>query len=353
MKKKQKRFYSNDKRGQKWTEPEVGRPIDFADKYIEPRTQAGQAELDRERRKKGPAFQKTTPGQVVRRVLLVLLGLALLYGGYILMDAWMDLHAMPTTQADTVGANAISTVSLEAKAAKVDSLSLDGAVMLDAMMDDLSSDGYTAACFDIKRADGTVGYASTLGTVAAAGAISSPAGDLRASCQALGKNDLLVLGRIACYKDNVQTSANSDWAVKNGKTAYTDQAGNRYLNPDNSQVYSYIRSLVEECARAGVTVFVLEDTQVPEAAGTFTHNGFADLSKRLTADLGQDVKFLQPVAVNITSTATADLKKEVAEKCAQSPGENQIYTITCPDKSRRAVKQLLDDRGCTCYLISE
>ena len=48
MKKKQKRFYSNDKRGQKWTEPEVGRPIDFADKYIEPRTQAGQAELDRE-----------------------------------------------------------------------------------------------------------------------------------------------------------------------------------------------------------------------------------------------------------------------------------------------------------------
>ena len=78
MKKKQKRFYSNDKRGQKWTEPEVGRPIDFADKYIEPRTQAGQAELDRERRKKGPAFQKATPGQVVRRVLLVLLGLVLL-----------------------------------------------------------------------------------------------------------------------------------------------------------------------------------------------------------------------------------------------------------------------------------
>ena len=77
MKKKQKRFYSNDKRGQKWTEPEVGRPIDFADKYIEPRTQAGQAELDRERRKKGPAFQKATPGQVVRRVLLVLLGLVL------------------------------------------------------------------------------------------------------------------------------------------------------------------------------------------------------------------------------------------------------------------------------------
>ena len=77
MKKKQKRFYSKDKRGQKWTEPEVGRPIDFADKYIEPRTQAGQVELDRERRKKGAAFQKTTPGQVVRRVLLVLLGLVL------------------------------------------------------------------------------------------------------------------------------------------------------------------------------------------------------------------------------------------------------------------------------------
>ena len=91
----------------------------------------------------------------------------------------------------------------------------------------------------------------------------------------------------------------------------------------------------------------------PQAAGTFNHNGFADLSKRLTADLGQDVKFLQPVAVNITSTATADLKKEVADKCTQNPNENQIYAITCPEKSRRAVKQLLDDRGCTCYLITE
>ena len=73
----------------------------------------------------------------------------------------------------------------------------------------------------------------------------------------------------------------------------------------------------------------------------------------VTADLGQDVKFLQPVAVNITSTATADLKKEVADKCTQNPNENQIYAITCPEKSRRAVKQLLDDRGCTCYLITE
>ena len=249
MKKKQKRFYSNDKRGQKWTEPEVGRPIDFADKYIEPRTQAGQAELDRERRKKGAAFQKTTPGQVVRRVLLVLLGLVLLYAGYILMDAWMDLHAMPAAQTDTVDGNTISTVALEAKAAKVDSLSLDGAVMLDAMMDDLSSGGYTAACFDIKRADGTVGYASTLGTVAAAGAVSSPAGDLRSSCQKLGKNDLLVLGHIVCYPDNVQTAANPAWAVKSGKTAYTDPAGNRYLNPDSTEVYNYIRSLVEESCR--------------------------------------------------------------------------------------------------------
>lgn len=112
----------------------------------------------------------------MRRVLLVLLGLVLLYAGYILMDAWMDLHAMPAAQTDTVDGNTISTVALEAKAAKVDSLSLDGAVMLDAMMDDLSSGGYTAACFDIKRADGTVGYASTLGTVAAAGAVSSPPG---------------------------------------------------------------------------------------------------------------------------------------------------------------------------------
>lgn len=331
----------------------MGRPIDFADKYIEPRTQAGQAALDRQRRKKGAAFQKATPAQVVRRVLLALLGLVLLYTGYMLMDAWMDLHAMPAARTDTVDGNTIGTVALEAKAARVDSLSLDGAVMLDAVMDDLSSGGYTAACFDIKRADGTIGYASTLGTVAAAGAVSSPAGDLRSSCQKLGKNDLLVLGRMMCYPDQVQTAANPAWAVSSGKTVFADTDGTRYLNPDKTEVYTYIRSLVEESFRAGVTVFVLEGTELPQAAGTFSHSGFADLSKRLTADLGQEVKFLQPVPVQLTSAKTADLKKEVAEKCARNPGENQIYTITCPEKSRRAVKQMLDDRGCTCYLITE
>ena len=55
----------------------------------------------------------------------------------------------------------------------------------------------------------------------------------------------------------------------------------------------------------------------------------------------------------VRSKAPADLKKEVADKCTQNPNENQIYAITCPEKSRRAVKQLLDDRGCTCYLITE
>lgn len=90
-------------------------------------------------------------------------------------------------------------------------------------------------------------------------------------------------------------------------------------------------------------MFVLEGTELPQAAGTFNHNGFADLSKRLTADLGQDVKFLQPVAVNITSTATAELKKRSGRQMRPNPNENQIYAITCPEKSRRAVKQLLDD----------
>ena len=121
-----------------------------------------------------------------------------------------------------------------------------------------------------------------------------------------------------CATGQCADRCQSGLAVKSGTTAYTDPAGNRYLNPDSTEVYNYIRSLVEESVRAGVTVFVLEGTELPQAAGTFNHNGFADLSKRLTADLGQDVKFLQPVAVNITSTATADLKKEVADKCART-----------------------------------
>ena len=169
----------------------------------------------------------------------------------------------------------------------MDSLSLDGAVMLDAMMDDLSSGGYTAACFDIKRADGTVATPLPWVLWRQPGRYLPLPGDLRSSCQKLGKNDLLVLGHIVCYPDNVQTVANPAWAVKSGKTAYTDPAGNRYLNPDSTEVYNYIRSLVEESVRAGVTVFVLEGTELPQAAGTFNHNGFADLSKRLTATWGR------------------------------------------------------------------
>lgn len=350
---KKKRFYNNKRRGEKWTEPEIGRSIDFADKYVEPKTASADEYYHKSRKKKRFSLEKDSARRGVRRIFMALGCILVVAAGYIIMDVCMEMRSMPAQPEETVDGGVISEMHLEAKGRQVDSLSLDGAVMLDAVIDDISADGYSAVVFDLKRPDGTIGYNSSLATIASVGAVSSPASDLKTSAEKLKANDVLAIGRIACYRDNVLTSASPALALKDGDAVYKDADGNGYLNPDSEEVYQYIKGIVEEAAGMGISVFILDQTDLPEPLGNQHRDGFDALSARLTADLGTEIKYLKPIQATLTSADTDGLKKEAEEKLPVQQKQNEIYSVACSDQNRQAVKEVLDDSGFTCYVIAE
>ena len=66
------------------------------------------------------------------------------------------------------------------------------------------------------------------------GAISSPAAQLEKSVAKLNQADIIPIGRISCYKDNIVALSDLDSAIKSGKSVYKDANGNAYLDPNNS-----------------------------------------------------------------------------------------------------------------------
>lgn len=350
---KKKRFYDNKRRGEKWTEPEVGRSIDFADKYVEPRTVSSAAYDRRARQKKAFAENKLTAKQFFKRCAMVLGCLLLVAAGYLIMDVYMERNAMPAESGEEDAGGVISTVKLDVLSRQIDSLSLDGAVMLDAVIDDVERGGYSAVAFDLKRADGTIGYNSSLATIVSAGAVSSPASDLKASVDKLMQNDLLAVGRMTCYPDNVLTDGSPSLAIQAEGAVYKNDAGSAYLNPDREEVYQYIKNIVEEAAGLGVSVFILDGTELPEEISGQYQDGFDVLVNRLTADLGQDIRYLKPISVSLSAKETKSIEKEVIEKMSRQPGKNEIYSVTCTESNRQAVKQILDEGGYTCYVLAE
>lgn len=159
------------------------------------------------------------------------------------MDLYIDRNAMPETEENTGESVSFSNVNLMLKGMSVQSISLDNSVMLDSVIKSAEDEAYSSVTFDLKRDDGTIGYNSKLATIRAYGAISSPAAQLEKSVAKLNQADIIPIGRISCYKDNIVALSDLDSAIKSGKSVYKDANGNAYLDPNNSTTYNYIKVL--------------------------------------------------------------------------------------------------------------
>jgi len=348
--KKKKRFYNNKKRNSKWTEEEKGRKISFADKYIE--AGSGHDKFDRRRPKeKKPFWSREKLLKLSKNAVLLVLCLVIVGIGYTAMDVFMERSSMPISDKSEEEKTGIRDVVLSFKSREVKTLSLDGAVMLSAVIDDTVEGAYSSLTFDLKRNDGTVGYSSSLATVDTYGAVSSPASQLEKSVAMLLENDILPIGRISCYKDNIMPKADPKTAVKAGSKLYKDSEGNTYLNPDSSAVYDYIKGIVEEVRGMGVTVFILDNCTLPEEISAQYSDGFDILCNKLYNDFGESVKFIEAVNVNITSDTAENISKQADEMLARKPGSSKTFYITA--KSKNKVKQILDDREIKSYIIAE
>lgn len=166
---------------------------------------------------------------------------------------------------------------------------------------------------------------------------------------------------------------------------YTDSKGNTYLNPDSQTAYKYIKDIIAEAADAGITVFVLDGTDLPEAIADEYSGGFDKLAAKLYNDLGTDIKFVKEIDVSLSASdigksenqesneeeranrkAEEDNDEESAdEETTESTTQNKInellpqidtsrevYFITAAaDKAE--TKSVLEDCGISSYILAD
>lgn len=386
---KKKRFYKNIKRGEKWTEEEKGYPVDFADKYISNEgIYTDKFDYMRPKTKKKRRTKEKAKG-LSKKFGIALLCLLIIGIGYTGMDVYMQRHGMLVRYSDLQNQPAegsINEMQLSLKASYEESISMDGSVMLDSVISKLTDGGYNAVMIDIKRDDGSVGFKNALATVDTYGSVAFPATDLKGSVSKLKEQDLLAVGRVYCYMDNLVPQKDRSAAIldSNG-IPYTDSKGNTYLNPDSQTAYKYIKDIIAEAADAGITVFVLDGTDLPEAIADEYSGGFDKLAAKLYNDLGTDIKFVKGIDVSLSAsdigksenqesndeesasrkaeegndeesadeeTTESTTQNKINELLPQIDTSREVYFITAAaDKAE--TKSVLEDCGISSYILAD
>lgn len=337
------RFYDNKSRDQKWTEQPTGRPIDFADKYI-----YGEADSVRRPTYADKVMQQERVQRRKRRILGFVLSIIFICAGYTCTDIYMTRQAVPAEQQikdENSGSGNMSTLKLDLISTKVESISLDNSTMLDAVIKDAQMGGYNSVTFDAKRSDGTIGYASQLASIDTYGAIGNNSTHTKESVQKLLDNGILPIARISCYRDNVVPSQNDSMALKKGSGYYTDDKDNTYLNPNSTATYEYLKGIVQELYSYGITVFVLNNYNLPSDVSQQYNDGYKVIADKLNEDFDGKIKVIQEIRVTITGRSAENgkitntaINKEI--KKFKKINDDQIYYISSKLDNSRIMAQL-------------
>lgn len=353
--KKRKRFYKNVKRNHTWTEEVQGREIDFAEKYADNGVYSDKFDYLRPKQKPKSKKKKRKKRfiKLLKVIGSIILCVAVIFAGYALMDVYMIRHRMPDLESAVSDKdNGFNKIILNIQSNYIESVSLDGAVMLSSVISDAQSNSFSSVAIDIKRADGSVAYKSALANVDTYGAVAFPAAKFKDSVEELTQSDVLPVGIVYCYQDNLVPQKDNALAVtdETGRL-YEDKNGNTYLNPDADGAYRYIKDIIAEANNQGIKIFVLNGVNLPGTISNTHTDGFEVISKKLYNDIGTDIKLLEAVNISLSKTAADEDSNEVSEKIKNNLKDNQVYFIkTSADKY--LIKEKLEDSGIQSFILA-
>lgn len=354
---KRKRFYKNVKRNQTWTEAPQGREIDFADKYADNGVYSDKFDYLRPKQKPKSKKKKlkAKAKKFFKAIAAVMISLAIIGFGYMAMDVYMIRHRMPdfeSAEANQKDGN-LSQVSVNFKSEYIDAVSLDGADMLSAVISDAGSYSFSSVAFDIKRAEGTIGYKSALSNAQTYGTIAFSAANLKESVNKLNQANIFPVGIVCCYLDNIVPDADYAMAVMNEDgTLYKDADGNTYLNPDSDDAYRYIKGIIDEAYSQGITAFVLTGTDLPDEISDKYNGGFETLANRLYSDMGTNLKFVEAVEADLSEDAADKNNDEISEKISNKLTGSQVYFITTA-ADKYLIKEKLEESGISSFILAD
>lgn len=127
----------------------------------------------------------------------------------------------------------------------------------------LTTAGASAAIFDMKGDDGSLGYVSTL-TLAAQGNANPSDEEINTAIETLNAGDIYTIARVSCFRDNtvpyyvptlgVKTNSNYNWR---------DGGDYRWLSPTSDEVRQYVTDICVELARMGFDEIMLDNSAYP------------------------------------------------------------------------------------------
>lgn len=124
--------------------------------------------------------------------------------------------------------------------------------------------GATAAVFDMKADDGTLGYISDLALAKRAEASAADPG-LNEAIRALNSGEIYTVARVSCFRDNKLPYHYNAAALRTGAGNWRDSAGIRWLSPAVADSRQYVAGICAELAALGFDEIVLDYAAFPTA----------------------------------------------------------------------------------------
>lgn len=201
--------------------------------------------------------------------------------------------------------------------------------------------GGTAALFDMKADDGSLGYTSQL-TLAGNAGVSADDAALNAAIRGLNAGELYTVARVACFRDNTIPYYNNGTALRLSGGNWRDAGGNRWLNVGKQSARDYVVGVCAELAELGFDELLLDYAGYPTGGGTdriLRDESYQpeNLSEAVSEFWAQLAQALEPYPqVRISVVISDDLLTGGTDTSGQTPELRSMPAASGPPPRRTA-----------------